>query len=531
MKRRILTTLLATAGFLAAYAQGIERRHGHDIWLAASDSFEEDKKEADLVCDGKADQDMIQRAIDALGPCGTVKLAAGNYFVSAFKPCENGPHYAIRTNLKSKIILAGAVRANGGTDMDNPNLRGTRIIVTQECYDGLDTPGSDGGGTEYAVIGGTFGEGFSDVMSQELTVQGISIHLPDNQKNIICIDGFNVGAMNVDGCRVGTKYMNRDRNVPFHVGVRGCIGIRGLQGSNNGSETIFQSTYAVGLGVGFALCGEHLVCIQLGAIGNLYGYTFNGFEHVGCWAHPITLINCCDEVSANRPFFGDNPHGQAVNLLNFNFEHYPMMFSMGGDYAREAVPGQWRGNIDFDAQDWEYSICNSPYRRFWAADGSGANVKTRNNAHHAACSEEELAAMAPDLGEILLNTTSGMPVYCVAAGDYASARIVFKGVNRREGAIRFKVGSTVRTIGLDKVYSTVDEMVGHIYKSLFYDTSIKREGKDTLVVWSQKTGRLGPSSRLGARPEVDFGETGIRGAIEVVSEGADNQWIELGAKL
>ena len=171
-------------------------------------------------------------------------------------------------------------------------------------------------------------------MSQELTVRDLSITLPDNRKNIICIDGFHLGALNVDDVRLGTLHFNRpmDPEQEFHVGVPGCIGIRGVQGSNNGSETIFSSTYAIGLGTGFALSGEHLVCIQLGAIGNIYGYTFNAFApQVGVWCHPITLINCCDEVSANYPYFGPNPYGQNVNLINFNMEHYTSMFSKGAN--------------------------------------------------------------------------------------------------------------------------------------------------------------------------------------------------------
>ena len=313
MMKRTLLTLLSLALPVLLAAQGVR-----DVRVAASDSPSQDKAAADYVCTGHDDQETLQQAIDAVGTGGTVYLAAGNYFIDAFHKAAHGPDYAVKTrrlDVSTKLRLQGTVRANGGViDYDAPDMRGkakvtgTNLVVTQECYDALPDAGS------FAVIrGDDQGGDFWDVMAQELTVNDLTISLPDNQKNIICIDGYALGALNVDDVRLGTRIFNRsmDPAQTMRVGVDGCIGIRGLQGSNNGSETILRSIYAIGLGVGFALSGEHLVCIQLGAIGNKYGYTFNNFTpEGGVWCHPITLINCCDEVSANYPYFGPNPYGQ-----------------------------------------------------------------------------------------------------------------------------------------------------------------------------------------------------------------------------
>ena len=509
----------------AQNSDSIPRKHGHDVYVAASDSHQADKDAADVVCTGTGDQDALQRAIAAVSSGGTVHLAAGNYYIDAFHKSDVGPDYAIKIPLSppaTKIKIQGSVRAGGHPVRgDRAYVTGTNLLVTQSCYDSLDST------RQCAVIRGEEDASFDGIMSQELTLNDLSIILPDNQKPIICIDGYYLGALNVNDARLGTYFMNRtsDPDQSFRIGVSGCIGIRGLQGSNNGSETILQSTYAIGLGVGFALSGEHLVCIQLGAIGNRYGYTFNGFKHEqGVWCHPITLINCCDEVSANYPYFGPNEYHQNINLINFNIEHYPTMFSKGGDYAREAVPGQWGGNIDYDIQDWEYHVKNSPNRRFWAADSSGARVNTRNNAHSLSCTADELRQMAPNINQTVYSSAAAKPVMCRKAGDYARVRITFESINTRAGDIEIRVGATQRKVTLPRVFRGVGEMAEYIYRHLFYTTSVRlAEDKQSIDVWNCHMGIVSSVGDI----KIDLAQTGIKAKVETVCEGADNLWIDM----
>lgn len=528
--KTIATIAAALAALLmpgAAQAREKALKQSDDIYVAASDSRAADKARADIVCTGTDDQDAIQRAVEALGGCGTVHLASGNYYIDTFHHSDVGPDYAIKIPLvqpATKIKIQGAVRANGRPVRESGTyVTGTNLQVSRRCYDALDSD------RQCAVIRGAEDSSFDGIMSQELSVSDLSITLPDNRKPIICIDGYYLGALNVSGARVGTRYHNRspEPDQEFHIGVEGCIGIRGLQGSGNGSETILQSIYAVGLGVGFALSGEHLVGIQLGAIGNLYGYTFNGFKHeVGVWCHPITLINCCDEVSANYPYFGPNEYAQSVNLINFNIEHYPTMFSKGGDYATEAVPGQWHGNIDYDIQDWEYDIRNSPQRRFWAADGSGANVNSRNNAQGLSYSADQLRYIAPNLNQIVFCTTSGSALMCRGAGDYARARITFQAPNTAPGDIEIKVGWTYRRLNLPRVFACAAEMTDYIYRHLFYSTSVRMcPGEDALEVASCRFGQM-DDSRENLR--FDPGETGVEATVLLTFPGRDNVWVPCG---
>ncbi len=531
MMKRTLLTLLSLALPVLLAAQGVR-----DVRVAASDSPSKDKAAADYVCTGHDDQETLQQAIDAVGTGGTVYLAAGNYFIDAFHKAAHGPDYAVKTrrlDVSTKLRLQGTVRANGGViDYDAPDMRGkakvtgTNLVVTQECYDALPDAGS------FAVIrGDDQGGDFWDVMAQELTVNDLTISLPDNQKNIICIDGYALGALNVDDVRLGTRIFNRsmDPAQTMRVGVDGCIGIRGLQGSNNGSETILRSIYAIGLGVGFALSGEHLVCIQLGAIGNKYGYTFNNFTpEGGVWCHPITLINCCDEVSANYPYFGPNPYGQNVDLVNFNMEHYTTMFSLGGDYAREAVPGQWGGNIDYDIQDWEADVWNqpfpgnSPYRRFWAGDGSGARFTSKNNVQRRSYPSAERRKIAPNVGQVILDEDLGKPLYCLACGDYGCAKVTLESGAKAPGEILLRVGNTARRIAIPAGLSGRNALLEYLYRQLMVNTScrlLKEEG--ALLIWNNQIGTLSAKDI-----SADGGNTRARLGITLEKPGAENRWID-----
>ena len=533
---KLKSILLPAAAMFAAatlplYAQGI-----HDVHVAASDSPAADKAAADFVCSGHDDQRVLQQAIDAVGTGGTVFLAAGNYFIDSFNKAVQGPDYAIKTRLQPtavKIRLQGTVRANGGViDFDAPDVRGkakvsgTNLVVTKECYDALAEDGS------FAVLRGDDQiRTYWDVMAQELTVNDLTISLPDNQKNIICIDGYALGALNVDDVRLGTRIFNRsmDPDQSFRIGVEGCIGIRGLQGSNNGSETIWRSTYAIGLGIGYVLSGEHLVCIQLGAIGNKYGYTFNSFTpEGGVWAHPITLINCCDEVSANYPYFGPNPYGQNVDLVNFNMEHYTTMFSKGGDYAREEVPGQWGGNIDYDIQDWEADIWNhpfpgnSPYRRFWAADGSGSRFTSKNNVQRHSYQSLERRRIAPNEGQVIFDETLGKPLYCLSCGEYACAKITVTEGAGKAGEITLKVGNTFRKISVPARMQGRDALLDYLYRQLMVGTSCRLLPEESsLLVWNNHIGTVRPEDI-----RVDGGVTGAGIRIDMVSPGKDNRWVD-----
>ncbi len=370
------------------------------VKVAASDSAPSDKGKADIVCEGRHDEVSLRKAMELLGNCGRLEMACGNYMIDGFFTAEDGTGYVLRTQFESNVRIEG--------DMPNWNGEGVRIRVSRECYDSLSDQ------VTYSVIGGTAGD-YIQTMSQNLEVANVAVYLPDNGKRIICIDGYNTGRMSADRCNCKVPWNNREGSI--RLGVMDCVGIRGLQGSNNGTATEFNHCTVTGLGVGFALSGEHLVLISSTSIGCTYGFTFNQYPDNfpgTAQAHPITLIGCHDEVSANYPKFFDNPLGQSIRFINFAVEHYPANLALGGDYATETTPGQWHGIIDYSIQNFNKGdewIRNSPTIPFWAP-GSGIAVESHNNTHKPAVSSAERRTYAPNLGQTVFDTDLGRTVTC-----------------------------------------------------------------------------------------------------------------------
>ena len=404
--------ILKTAAILAAmttclFSQAQETnqtvtRSRKTIRIAASDSAPEDKSGADIVCSGKHDEITLQDALLSLDGYGTLELAVGSYNIDGFFIGEDGSGYALRTDFYSNIRIEG--------DLPDWAGKGARLMISKECYESLDD------NRIYSVIGGTKGEGYYPTMTQNVELENLCIYLPGNQKRIICIDGYNLGRISADRCECRQPDNNRDTEIK--LGVMDCVGIRGVQGSGPGTATEFNNCKVVGLGVGFALSGEHLVLVNSTAIGNVYGYTFNQYENSfpgSAQVHPITLIGCHDEVSANYPKFFDNPLGQSVVMINFGVEHYPKNRALGGDYATETTPGQWHGTITYAIQNFNQGdewIRNSPTIPFWAP-GSGIAFESRNNTHKSVVTSEERRSYAPNLGQTVFDTDLGKSVTCI----------------------------------------------------------------------------------------------------------------------
>ena len=390
----VIVALTATAS--------MAQTHRTSVRVAAADSGPSDKEMADIVCDGRHDEIPLRRALESLDGCGRLEMASGNYIIDSFFTAEDGSGYVLRTPYDSNIRIEG--------DLPNWNGEGVRLRVSQDCYDSLSDE------VTYSVICGTAGD-FAQTMSQNLEVANVAVYLPDNRKRIICIDGYNTGRMSADRCNCKGPKNNRETSIT--LGVMDCVGIRGLKGSNNGTATEFNHCTVVGLGVGFALSGEHLVLISSTSIGCTYGFTFNQYPNNfpgSAQVHPITLIGCHDEVSANYPKFFDNPLGQSIRFINFAVEHYPANLALGGgEYATETTPGQWHGIIDYAIQNFNHGdewIRNSPTLPFWAP-GSGIAVESHNNTHKSVVTSEERRSYAPNIGQTVFDTTLGMIVVCV----------------------------------------------------------------------------------------------------------------------
>lgn len=384
------------------------------ITVAAANSTKSDKEAADLVCTGKDDQQVIQKAIDSLGDYGEVYLMSGTYMLSALTdPGDGTPLYAIgipssALHKRSHIRLTGQMAATEHVpDLDAP-VNGVMLVMSQNCYDGL------GKGQTCSLVRAT-----GDNRKSMLYFQNISMSLPDSQKDIICIDGSRFESIFVSHSQLfaypfsDTSYSTKAEP---HVGTDGCIGLKGVMGSNNSFEFYLEHVDVYGFGQGFALGGEHCQVEYCGAVFCKWGFTVNNYPlESGVWVHPITLTNCCEEACCNYLLLGPNSGRQAIDIVNHNVEHYPNWFALGGDYARETEPGTWMGNMDYTIMDFEgetYFHENDPTKPYWQTDGSGKGILSRNNAQEPSATSELRRTWAPNYFQSVYDTTLRKMLYC-----------------------------------------------------------------------------------------------------------------------
>ena len=404
----------------------INKDFSETVIVAASNSSEADKARADYVCTGTNDELILQSAIN---DSDHVYLCDGDYYIDSFDYEYPSGHFnavcigkplATSSNVSYKQANVHIYGSNGsirkaGTTIDF--YGGANIHVSDDCYEALDA------NTQYSIFGGVTKNGVRIYPAASLKIENLSIFLPDNQKKIICIDGWNLARLSVNNivCQAihsgagGAYGTGTITPADLHIPVDGCIGVRGTQGSNYGGGNIWKSCMCRGFYEGFAVSGEHVIGIDLGTRFCNYGYTFNRWtmEVAAQYAHPITMINCYSELDFNYPYFRSQWHinaaagtysRQTINIIDFNMEVLPEYLALGGDYAKESTPGTVFGEISYTAITRYSTTPNSVSVQFWES-GHGHNVKTRNMAHAQSGTTAERNSYTPTYMQTYFDTT------------------------------------------------------------------------------------------------------------------------------
>lgn len=346
-------------------------------------------------CTGTNDEYTIQSAINYVANkgCGRVILAPGVYYIDSFVSVGDGGSpsalYMPTGYNRVKIVCEqGDVWLRADNDYVTAGKTCAVLRVTNTAYDSVSEPVSVIRAYKYTTV----------YRKSVLDIEGIGISIPNNQKPIIAIDGFYAEHMMLNNIR-----MVSIANSTYARPVVGCIGVRGMQGSNDGICDRWDNMSAYGFREGFAVAGEHLICTNLLARECFYGFTFNSFTNgIGAWLHPITMINCADELNENMPYFGHNGESgqtdglggrQTVTMIDFNIEwmssHHQ---SDSGIYATEAQAGEWYGSINYTIQTgYGGNTKNAVNVPFWAS-GNGLNVKTVNDAQKQIVTTSERTA-------------------------------------------------------------------------------------------------------------------------------------------
>lgn len=410
-----------------------------DIYVAASDAPARQKAMADYQCDGVNDEVELQQAVDAVYAQGggVIRLSKGVFYIDDFPKTDSDND----GNSKVAILIPSGdtgyeIRIIGDT-FSYGNANGTRIVVSDDCYEGLNNS------TPYKIFKAKY---YSSLMSSSrvsVFFENLTVKMPWNQKKIICFDlrNFNRVFMQTISC---AGYISGYRGgwttsfqSPPPVAVQGCIGIRMTGGSNYGTLCDYRNIGCSGFYEAFQVGGEHVIMINCSGIWNYYSYTFGNYDFgasgdVLC--HPITLINCCDERSVNLPLFANcdnkgsiHPGGQEVDLIGFNVErrNYDTPGGTLGDFAKESTPGMFHGRIIYTIAG---SNLNATNIRFWE-HGHGHRFESRDSTQLLATTKSVLATYAPnylqkvwltDENKLAICTDTQTPTWRDALGNIIS---------------------------------------------------------------------------------------------------------------
>ena len=358
----------------------------YDCIVAASDSSDKDKKQADIICDGVNDEIEIECAVNCnvtVGHNARVLLLPGTYNIDNFKECRNGVnegrgYNAIQVN---KSVWDGgeySVLLEGRYKEYKCYFGDTRLIVTENCYNSLGTE-------EYAIIGALRNSSGNNLGLNynmfNIDVKNLFISPYGLQKPIVCVDGAGFTALTAENVHI-TRYEETgtdfeiyfDRETP----IEGLIGIRGVCGSNRGVGNYIKGCRIVGMHEGIALTGEHFVIQDCCEHHCYYGFTLGNYDVRTQNEHPNIFVGNSVEQCYRMALF--NRYGateesetekaeQTIVYIGGSTENG--WIDSEGEFhtmlpIKEIVKGAYRGRIESDYRGADISIFEN--------DGSGKNI-------------------------------------------------------------------------------------------------------------------------------------------------------------
>lgn len=348
------------------------------IYIAATNSTDNDKKIAKYVCDGVNDEVEINTALSDIGECGTVYLLGGDYYIDNFQSYSGYAKTAIA------LLPINGKRMRGVTIKGISHyFNGTNIHVTKNAFNSVKEE------EQPCVINALA----PNNTHWRVDIQDLAIILPDWKRKAIMINLDHCGCgeeKNLKLTAFGDASLSNAEYKPNDFSntspIDGLVGIRSFAGWTYGDTTRFDNISVWGCHVAFQLGAEHLICNSLRARHNYCGYTFGEYHsevNYGAFDHPTTLINCCDEQSYQGPIFSycgvldpkfDTARDrklQGVTFIDYNTEHFTKL-------AKETNPGTFCGVIMYHPSDGTYGAYVNA--KFWE-DGSGHNFKTVNLTH------------------------------------------------------------------------------------------------------------------------------------------------------
>jgi len=342
------------------------------IKIAAVNASAQDKEQADVVCSGEHDEQIINEQIERLTTGGTIQFFDGDYYLDSFASEGNTAIFFGYNDGRARVI-----NIVGCTENKAYNTHyGTCFHVTKTAIDSCCQEDT------YRVFSGTRrrpdapGDFFTMTYVNNVNFENFYLYLYDASKPVIGIDCSRFGASEIHQVGVFTERFFEDRFLHEKPATPcvGCIGIRTCNSSSDEMARMgIDTTDIGGLYIGYDFIGaDHMILRNCFAARCCYGFSFDVSHKT------ITLLNCADEGNTHLPLF--KGHGQ-ITMIDFNIERFNAAYipddPMGQStpYAQETDPGSWHGFISYTLQGNTFGVTH-----FWE-NGHGRNFTTVNLYH------------------------------------------------------------------------------------------------------------------------------------------------------
>lgn len=342
------------------------------ITIAASDSTNAAKNNADIVCDGVHDADIINYVINAHSALGEKSLKLyfrnGNYHINTL--VESADHlYYYGIGLVGHLNYEVEGENSSWFDSDN-NADGYLSGI--------------GGGVQFVMPNSTIENILDDKEIRiiqnlrrynsrfpysHVSMKNIAVKCYTNQRAIIGIDLEPASGIRLDSCFSVVDLPESQLPTP----TTDNIGIRCPNGSQNAYYHL-QNCYSIGWYRGIQAGGEHLMLLSCSCVCCVYSYWL---AKSGGVYHANTLINCNEEHCINSIYFASGAsNGVYYEIISHDIElakDDSNWRNLKG--AEEANPGRVRGRVSYCCTK---ANVGSVSHRFWES-GSGLQFETRES--------------------------------------------------------------------------------------------------------------------------------------------------------
>lgn len=293
------------------------------LWIAASNSSNEDKELADIILDGNNDAEILNRIIRFYSENngGKINLFAGKYIINELKEVTVGTFtykYGLYCpNGQGEVIIQGCGIGGKATNISiTPNYKGVWLCLSQNAYNSI----SDN--DNVSLIGGYAQWTYT---YKRMRIKEVNIAIPNYTKPITAINGNYFSEISVEDCVIMATGSETDNSGMTEK----CVGLRTFSGGNNGICPVFKHIKIMGFGTGAHIAGEHTICETVSVQRCKYGFVFGNVNFLERFTgngqsgiHCITMLNCCFERVLYGITLGErgNLGPNTINFIDLNGE-------------------------------------------------------------------------------------------------------------------------------------------------------------------------------------------------------------------